>query len=118
MKKSKIRLFTLRNAQRFLSFRSHSQRISLDYSNLYFNMLTEVPVLPTIVARITFQDFEWNDNLEDSLFVLPPGYKVIGLLFLKKRNPAGYHGVMSTIVSITSQPAKSLKCNSGGESFC
>lgn len=35
----------------------------------------EIPVLPTIVARITFQDFVWKDDLADNLFVIPAEYK-------------------------------------------
>ena len=37
---------------------------------------SEIPVLPTIVARITFNDFKWKDDLDDSLFTIPSTYKV------------------------------------------
>ena len=33
-------------------------------------------MLPTIVARISFQDFLWTDEIEDSLFQIPEDFKV------------------------------------------
>ncbi|UYV69347.1 ANKRD13C [Cordylochernes scorpioides] len=35
----------------------------------------DVPILPTVTARITFQDFNFRDNLPDSLFEISPDYK-------------------------------------------
>lgn len=40
-----------------------------------FPVKIEIPVLPTIVARITFNDFKWKDDLVDSLFTIPDHYK-------------------------------------------
>jgi len=40
-----------------------------------FPVKIEIPVLPTIVARITFNDFKWKDDLVDSLFTIPSNYK-------------------------------------------
>ena len=33
-------------------------------------------MLPTIVARISFQDFLWKDEIEDGLFQIPEDFKV------------------------------------------
>jgi len=40
-----------------------------------FPVKIEIPVLPTCVARITFQDFSWEDDISDDLFVIPDDYK-------------------------------------------
>ncbi|XP_066924704.1 ankyrin repeat domain-containing protein 13C-like [Clytia hemisphaerica] len=40
-----------------------------------FPVKIEIPVLPTIVARVSFHDFEWKNELDDDLFVLPTEYK-------------------------------------------
>ncbi|TRY75547.1 hypothetical protein TCAL_07385 [Tigriopus californicus] len=39
-----------------------------------FPVKVDIPVLPTVSARVTFQDFAWDDKLEDSLFEIPKGY--------------------------------------------
>lgn len=36
----------------------------------------EIPMMPTIVARISFQDFLWKDEIEDGLFQIPEDFKV------------------------------------------
>jgi hypothetical protein len=33
-----------------------------------------VPVLPTVSAKVTFCNFEWKDDLPDELFVIPDSY--------------------------------------------
>eukprot|EP00095_Tigriopus_kingsejongensis_P003931 maker-scaffold1649_size32179-snap-gene-0.7 protein:Tk03931 transcript:maker-scaffold1649_size32179-snap-gene-0.7-mRNA-1 annotation:"ankyrin repeat domain-containing protein 13c-like isoform x2" len=39
-----------------------------------FPVKVDIPVLPTVSARVTFQDFEWSSTLEDSLFQIPKDY--------------------------------------------
>ena len=53
----------------------------------YFAIFLEIPVLPTITAKITFQEFEWNNDLSDELFLVPDDFKVSGaeLLFYQYR---------------------------------
>ena len=36
----------------------------------------EVPVLPTVVARVTFQDFNWKNDFFDEFFTVPSDYIV------------------------------------------
>ena len=38
-------------------------------------MISEIPVFPTVTAKITFQEFRWDNNIEDSHFVIPKSYK-------------------------------------------
>jgi hypothetical protein len=33
-----------------------------------------VPVLPTVSAKVTFCNFDWREDLSDELFVIPEGY--------------------------------------------
>ena len=40
-----------------------------------FPVKVDIPVLPTVSARVTFQDFSWDDGLKDSLFEIPAGYE-------------------------------------------
>jgi len=46
-----------------------------------FPVKLDIPVLPTVSARVTFQDFGWRNGadaggtLEDSLFTVPPDFK-------------------------------------------
>lgn len=35
----------------------------------------EVPLLPTISAKVTFKAFEWRDDLNPLWFVVPKSYK-------------------------------------------
>ncbi|XP_071800336.1 ankyrin repeat domain-containing protein 13C-like isoform X2 [Asterias amurensis] len=39
-----------------------------------FPVKIDVPVLPTITARVTFQDFQYRDNIASSLFRIPRDY--------------------------------------------
>ncbi|XP_022087311.1 ankyrin repeat domain-containing protein 13C-like isoform X2 [Acanthaster planci] len=39
-----------------------------------FPIKIDVPVLPTITARVTFQDFQYRDNILPSLFKIPRDY--------------------------------------------
>ena len=42
-----------------------------------FPVKVDIPVLPTVSARVTFHDFEWKndlDSLSDSLFDIPEGF--------------------------------------------
>jgi len=34
----------------------------------------ELPVFPTVTAKVTFNFFEWRDDLADSLFEIPARY--------------------------------------------
>ena len=36
---------------------------------------SDLPVFPTISAKVTFQEFEWLDNSDSSRFTIPEGYK-------------------------------------------
>ncbi|XP_064476536.1 ankyrin repeat domain-containing protein 13C-like [Ornithodoros turicata] len=40
-----------------------------------FPVKIDIPILPTVTARITFQDFEFRDNIDDALFEIPPDYR-------------------------------------------
>lgn len=40
-----------------------------------FPVKIEIPVLPTITAKITFQEFEWSNDLSDELFLIPDDFK-------------------------------------------
>lgn len=39
-----------------------------------FPVKIEIPILPTVTAKITFQHFEFFDKIEDDLFVVPGDY--------------------------------------------
>ncbi|KAI1290069.1 Ankyrin repeat domain-containing protein 13C [Halotydeus destructor] len=39
-----------------------------------FPVKIEIPILPTVTARITFHDFRFDDKLPESLFEIPVGY--------------------------------------------
>lgn len=39
-----------------------------------FPVKVDIPVLPTVSARVTFQDFGWDEKLEDSLFEIPADF--------------------------------------------
>ncbi|OQR76185.1 ankyrin repeat containing protein-like [Tropilaelaps mercedesae] len=40
-----------------------------------FPVKIELPILPTVTARVTFQEFEFRDNLHPQLFHIPQGYR-------------------------------------------
>ncbi|XP_072032629.1 ankyrin repeat domain-containing protein 13C-like [Amphiura filiformis] len=40
-----------------------------------FPIKVDIPVLPTITARVTFQDFQFRDNIPANLFQVPRGYR-------------------------------------------
>lgn len=40
-----------------------------------FPVKIDIPILPTVTARITFQDFEFRDNIDDALFEIPTDYR-------------------------------------------
>jgi len=48
----------------------------------YYNVLTkvfsalcpEIPVFPTVTAKVTFQEFEWKEATDPHLFVIPDNY--------------------------------------------
>ncbi|XP_053395470.1 ankyrin repeat domain-containing protein 13C-like [Mercenaria mercenaria] len=39
-----------------------------------FPVKLELPVFPTVTAKVTFTLFEWRDELDDALFTIPAGY--------------------------------------------
>ncbi|KAA0200614.1 hypothetical protein HAZT_HAZT003291 [Hyalella azteca] len=39
-----------------------------------FPVKIDIPILPTVSAKITFQEFEFRPDLPDSLFTIPPHY--------------------------------------------
>ncbi|XP_047146554.1 ankyrin repeat domain-containing protein 13C isoform X2 [Hydra vulgaris] len=43
-----------------------------------FPVKIEIPVLPTVVARVTFQDFKWKNDFPDDLFSIPSDYTISG----------------------------------------
>jgi hypothetical protein len=42
---------------------------------LSLSLLAEIPILPTITAKITFQEFAFRDDLPEELFSIPEGYE-------------------------------------------
>ncbi|KAL5016839.1 hypothetical protein ScPMuIL_006428 [Solemya velum] len=40
-----------------------------------FPVKIEIPVFPTVTAKVTFNCFEWRDNLDDTMFVVPSHYR-------------------------------------------
>ncbi|KAL4235952.1 Ankyrin repeat domain-containing protein 13C [Mactra antiquata] len=40
-----------------------------------FPVKLEIPVFPTVTAKVTFTLFQWRDDLHDSKFVIPNGYR-------------------------------------------
>jgi len=32
-------------------------------------------VFPTVTAKVTFNSFEWRENLDESLFIIPSHYR-------------------------------------------
>ena len=36
--------------------------------------LTDIPILPTITTRVSFQEFQFRDDICDSLFQIPKNY--------------------------------------------
>lgn len=39
-----------------------------------FPVKIDIPILPTVTAKITFQKFEFRDNIPASLFKIPDNY--------------------------------------------
>lgn len=39
-----------------------------------FPVKLDIPILPTITAKITFQDFEFRNNISSDLFKIPSHY--------------------------------------------
>lgn len=39
-----------------------------------FPVKVDIPILPTITTRVSFQDFEFRDNISDSLFQIPKDF--------------------------------------------
>ena len=43
-------------------------------SNFWHRNIKDVPVVPTVMGRVTFLDFNYNTNLSDDLFEIPEDY--------------------------------------------
>jgi len=37
-------------------------------------LFSEIPVFPTVTAKVTFQEFEWKQAIDSHLFVIPDNY--------------------------------------------
>lgn len=44
------------------------------YFNKNFLCYLDIPILPTVSAKITFQAFEFRDNIDSELFEVPSNY--------------------------------------------
>ena len=62
-----------------------------DRDQLMCFLPTEIPVFPTITARVTFQDFKSCDNIPSSMFFIPRDYKVSRLDSLLGKNQINNH---------------------------
>eukprot|EP00105_Crassostrea_gigas_P018922 XP_011437185.1 PREDICTED: ankyrin repeat domain-containing protein 13C-B [Crassostrea gigas] len=40
-----------------------------------FPVKIEIPVFPTVTAKVTFTSFDWRDDIDDAMFVVPPNYR-------------------------------------------
>lgn len=41
----------------------------------FFNFFIEIPVFPTVTATVTFQSFDWRENLDPNQFTIPFHYR-------------------------------------------
>ena len=48
--------------------------ISLKLPKKGFPISIHIPIIPTVSAKITFQDFEFRNNISDELFDIPDNY--------------------------------------------
>ena len=39
------------------------------------SLFSEIPVFPTITAKVTFTSFEWRNDLEAELFSIPTDFR-------------------------------------------
>lgn len=53
-----------------------------------FPVKVDIPILPTITTRVNFQDFEFRNNMPDTLFQIPKDYT---------ENPGRYFYKLETI---------------------
>ena len=60
----------------FCSIWFHKNILKNIYSVIYekFYFISEIPVFPTVTAKITFQQFHWEDNISDTRFIIPNDY--------------------------------------------
>lgn len=47
-----------------------------------FPVKIDIPILPTVSAKITFQKFEFRDNISSSLFEIPSTYAEDSMRFV------------------------------------
>lgn len=48
-------------------------RVNLTY--IFFFPSLEIPVFPTVTAKVTFTSFDWRDDIDSSMFVIPQHYR-------------------------------------------
>lgn len=41
---------------------------------MILDQISEIPILPTITAKITFQEFEFRDDMSEEDFQIPADY--------------------------------------------
>ena len=70
---------------------TQSQRLCLQTETNVLFLPTEIPVFPTLTARVTFQDFKSCDNIPSSMFFIPRDYKVSRLDSLIGKNQINNH---------------------------
>jgi len=60
-------------------------------------VFSEIPVFPTVTAKLTFHEFAWKEDLEESLFETPSDYVEDPTRF-----PDLWHFVEPTLVHVLS----------------
>lgn len=48
--------------------------LTILWPNLHCFIFSEIPILPTITAKITFQEFAFRDDLQEEFFRIPSDY--------------------------------------------
>ena len=51
-----------------------AQSLSMDHGEYIDIFQVEIPVLPTVAAKVTFTNFQMKDDLASSLFKIPKQY--------------------------------------------
>lgn len=58
----------------FISFMIFYQILSLSKKVSQLSYLTDIPILPTITTRVSFQEFQFREDIPDNLFQIPKDY--------------------------------------------
>lgn len=45
------------------------------YMAIFFFSRVDIPILPTVSAKITFQEFKFLDSVPENLFLIPVDYR-------------------------------------------